>query len=120
MKWTIAEVLKEAASELNNAGVPEARREAGWLLSFILEKDRAFLLSHAEDHVDENSLVRFRVLVDRRAEGEPMQYIIGVQDFYGREFRVTSDVLIPRPETELLVEAALQRVGASAPMICDV
>ena len=120
MKWTIAEILKEAASELDNAGVPEARREAGSLLSFILGKDRTFLISHAEDETDENSFVQFREFVERRAAGEPLQYITGVQDFYGREFCVTPDVLIPRPETELLVEAALQKVGDTAPSICDV
>lgn len=122
MKWTIAEILREATSELDNAGVPEARREAGSLLSFVLGKDRTFLISHAEDTVDENSLVRLRDFVERRAAGEPLQYITGVQDFYGREFQVTSEVLIPRPETELLVEAALQIVGdvGTAPSICDV
>ena len=120
MKWTIAEILKEAASELDNAGVPEARREAGSLLSFVLGKDRTFLISHAEDETDENSFVRLREFVERRAAGEPLQYITGVQDFYGREFRVTPDVLIPRPETELLIEAALQIVGDTAPFICDV
>ena len=120
MKWTIAKILKEAASELNNAGVPEARREARSLLSFILGKDRTFLISHAEDETDENSFVRLREFVERRAAGEPLQYITGVQDFYGREFRVTPDVLIPRPETELLIEAALQIVGDTAPFICDV
>lgn len=122
MKWTIAEVLREAAAELDHAGVPEARREAGSLLSFILGKDRTFLISHAEDETDENSLGRFREFVERRAAGEPLQYITGVQDFYGREFRVSPEVLIPRPETELLVEAALQIVGeaGAAPFICDV
>jgi release factor glutamine methyltransferase len=122
MKWTIAQILRETTSELDNAGVPEARREAGSLLSFILGKDRTFLISHAEDSVDENSLIRFREFVERRAAGEPLQYITGVQDFYGREFRVTPDVLIPRPETELLVEAALRIAGdvGAAPFICDV
>ena len=120
MSVTIAEILKAATVELDRAGVPEARREAGSLLSFILDKDRTFLISHAEDRVDENSLVRLREFVERRADGEPLQYITGVQDFYGREFRVTPDVLIPRPETELLVEAALQIVGETAPLICDV
>ena len=119
MKSSIGEVLREAARELEYAGVPEARREAGSLLSFILGRDRTFLISHAEDLVDENSWVRLREFVERRAAGEPLQYITGVQDFYGREFRVTPDVLIPRPETELLVEAALQKVSA-APLICDV
>jgi len=120
MTWTIAEILKEAALELDHAGVPEARREAGSLLSFILGKDRTFLISHAEEEVDENSSVRLREFVERRASGEPLQYITGVQDFYGREFQVTPDVLIPRPETELLIEAALQLVGNTDPFICDV
>src|SRR5690349_12681188 len=117
---SVADVLKQASIVLDGAGVPEARREAGSLLSFILDKDRTFLISHAEDRVDENSFVRFREFVERRAAGEPLQYITGVQDFFGREFRVTPDVLIPRPETELLVEAALQKVGDTAPFICDV
>jgi release factor glutamine methyltransferase len=122
MTWTIAEVLREAAAELDRGGVPEARREAGSLLSFILGKDRTFLITHAEDEADEDSVIRFREFVERRAAGEPLQYIVGVQDFYGREFRVTPDVLIPRPETELLVEAVLQIVGeaGAAPLICDV
>lgn len=120
MKWTIAEILKDASRTLEGAGVPEARREASSVLSFILGKDRTFLISHAENETDENSLVRMREFVERRAVGEPLQYITGVQDFYGREFRVTPDVLIPRPETELLVEAALQIVDGAAPFICDV
>lgn len=115
----IAEALREASQILQGAGVPEARREASSLLSFIIAKDRTFLISHAEDQLDEPSLDRFRTAVERRAAGEPLQYISGVQDFFGREFRVTPDVLIPRPETELLVEAALEVVG-TAPSICDV
>lgn len=121
MNASIGEVLREAGRELESASVAEARREANSLLSFVLGKDRTFLISHAEDPVDEDSLSRFGEFVQRRATGEPLQYITGVQDFYGREFRVTPDVLIPRPETELLVEAALQIVTDSgAPFICDV
>ena len=122
MKSTIREVLKEATQVLDSGGVPEARREAGSLLSFILGKDRTFLISHAEEQIDDHSWNRLREFVERRATGEPLQYITGVQDFYGREFRVTPDVLIPRPETELLVEAALQIIGDrdAAPSLCDV
>jgi release factor glutamine methyltransferase len=120
-KNSIAESLREAAQALQAAGVPEARREAGSLLSFVTARDRTFLISHAEDLLADTDLDRFREVVARRAEGEPLQYITGVQDFFGREFRVTPDVLIPRPETELLVEAALEVVaGISSPLICDV
>jgi len=115
----IAEALLEASQILQTSGVPEARREAGSLLSFVISRDRTFLISHAEDLIDEHSLDQFREAVERRAAGEPLQYITGIQDFFGREFRVTPDVLIPRPETELLVEAALEVVG-DAPLICDV
>lgn len=118
--WTIAEVLREAGRELEGAGVPEARREAGSLLSFVLGKDRTFLISHAEDRVADTALRQFELLVKRRAAGEPLQYITGVQDFFGREFRVTPDVLIPRPETELLVEAALELQSSEPGYFCDV
>jgi release factor glutamine methyltransferase len=118
--YSIAEALKEASRMLEAAGVPEARRDAGSLLSFVLGRDRTFLISHAEDPVDDGSLGQFREVVERRAAGEPLQYITGVQDFYGREFRVTPDVLIPRPETELLVEAALEVIDDADAFICDV
>ena len=119
---TISEALREASQILQAAGVPEERREAGSLLSFVIARDRTFLISHADDQLAESSVGQFREAVERRAAGEPLQYITGVQDFFGREFCVTPDVLIPRPETELLVEAALEVVGGrnAAPFICDV
>jgi release factor glutamine methyltransferase len=120
MSISIAESLVQASQMLRDAGVPEARREASSLLSFVIGKDRTFLISHAEDQLSDNDLDRFQQCVSRRATGEPLQYITGVQDFYGREFSVTRDVLIPRPETELLVEAALEVFDASARSICDI
>jgi release factor glutamine methyltransferase len=121
MPDSIADSLKEAAQILREAGVPEARREAGSLLSFVIGKDRTFLINHADDPVAAADLQRFRDAVTRRSAGEPLQYITGVQDFFGREFRVTPDVLIPRPETELLVEASLQVIaGRATPLICDI
>jgi release factor glutamine methyltransferase len=118
---SIAAALLEATKVLNQAGVPETRREAGSLLSFILGRDRTFLISHAEDQLGDDALRRFQESVERRASGEPLQYITGVQDFFGRQFLVTPDVLIPRPETELLVEAALELIDSeSEPLICDV
>ena len=116
---SIADALTTAAQVLSSAGVPEARREAGSLLSFILGKDRTFLIAHAQDQLGDDAFQRFQEGVERRASGEPLQYITGVQDFFGREFRVTPDVLIPRPETELLVEAAIELVGDNS-FICDV
>ena len=116
---SIGEALTEATLLLRHAGVPEARREAGSLLSFIIGKDRTFLISHAEDQLSDESFGRYQELLERRGSGEPLQYITGVQDFFGRAFRVTPDVLIPRPETELLVEAAIELIDSEA-FICDV
>lgn len=116
---SIREALRWAAEELEQNGVAEARREAGALLSHVIGKDRTFLISHAEDLLSENEERLFAGVVKRRAAGEPAQYITGTQDFFGRAFRVTPAVLIPRPETELLVEAALAVMTADA-RICDV
>lgn len=119
MRSSIAESLRDATQILQNAGVPEARREAGSLLSYVIGKDRTFLIAHAENEIDDPSADQFRDVVERRAAGEPLQYITGTQNFFGREFRVTTDVLIPRPETELLVEAALE-ISKRPTLICDV
>jgi release factor glutamine methyltransferase len=122
MKVSIAEALLEASQVLRKAGVPESRREAGALLAYVIDKDRTFLISHAEDQLTPTEFESFRDAIERRAEGEPLQYITGCQDFYGREFRVSPETLIPRPETELLVESALELMGdsKSESRICDV
>jgi release factor glutamine methyltransferase len=119
MGVSIAEALRQASRALDQAGVAEARREAGSLLAHVSGRDRTFLISHAEDQLEEDEWKRFEALIVRRAAGEPAQYITGLQDFFGRTFRVTPEVLIPRPETELLVEAALEVMGANA-VVCDV
>jgi len=121
MPKTIAQALSEASEELNRSGVPEARKEAAALLTHVLDVDRSFLIRNSEDMVDEAAFNRFRLLVERRASGEPAQYITGYQDFYGRRFKVNPDVLIPRPETELLVENALSGIPFTDGFsVCDV
>jgi release factor glutamine methyltransferase len=121
MPISIAETILQGAHRLRKAGVPQARREAGSLLSYVLGRDRSFILSHAEDAVGEEQTERFRECLERRAQGEPLQYIIANQEFFGLDFEVTKDVLIPRPETELLVETALKLLAQSADaFICDV
>jgi release factor glutamine methyltransferase len=78
------------------------------------------LLSHSDEHLRAEEFQHFREVVKRRSLGEPLQYISGFQDFYGREFQVSPAVLIPRPETELLVESALDLLTSSASVFCDV
>lgn len=118
---TIEEALAEATRVLRDAGMKEARRDAASLLMHALARDRAFLITHSGDALAFDQLTRFRRMVVRRAEGVPIQHIKGEQEFYGLMFEVTPDVLIPRPETELLVEKALELLReTTAPFICDV
>jgi release factor glutamine methyltransferase len=118
---TIADALREAAARLRDAGLAEPRREAVTLLSYSLGRDRAFLITHPDGALNDVQLSDFRAWVERRAAGEPFQYIAGRQEFYGLEFEVSRDVLIPRPETELLVEEALELLrDTPSPSVCDV
>ncbi len=117
---TLAEALYQAAQKLTGAGISTARLDAELLLSHVLQKNRTWLFTHAHDDLDSKSEDFFQELIDRRAGREPLQYILGKQEFRGLEFRVMPDVLIPRPETELLVEAAIGSLKASSrPTIID-
>ncbi|MEA2173262.1 MAG: release factor glutamine methyltransferase [Blastocatellia bacterium] len=122
-RMTIGEATREAASILARAGVSDARREAASLLAHAIARDRTFLITHAEEKLARESALKFRDYVERRAAGEPLQYITGRQEFFSLDFEVTPDVLIPRPETELLVEAALRLLDerqAKEAFVCDV
>ncbi len=122
MTTSIAQAILQGANQLRKAGVPEARREAGSLLGHVIARDQSFIITHAEDPIATEDLERFSQLLRERAQGKPLQYLIGRQEFYSLEFEVTPDVLIPRPETELLIETALNLVpGRDATVsICDV
>ena len=119
MAISIAELLLVSAESLRNSGVPNARLDAGALLAHALGRDRTFIITHSDDVVADGVLARYRELIERRAQGEPLQYIVGHQEFFGLDFEVTPQVLIPRPETELLVETALDLIDAT-PFILDV
>ena len=90
--------------------------EARMLAGCVLEKNSAWLIAHADEPVSAKSEKAIAALVERRLRGEPMAYILGEREFYGLPLRVTPAVLIPRPETELLVELALSRMAADAAM----
>jgi release factor glutamine methyltransferase len=100
----VRQAIAEAAALLP---ADNARRDAEMLLMHLLQRDRAWVLAHPEQPLDAETLDALRVLTRRRAEHEPMQYITGRQEFFGLGLRVTPNTLIPRPETELLVEAVL-------------
>jgi len=122
MSLSIAQAAVEATQVLSEAGVPEARREAGSLLAHALGCDRGFIITHAGDPLSAEVFKTFHEFVTRRAAGEPQQYITGQQAFFNLDFQVTKDVLIPRPETELLVETALDLlpIADDEAFICDV
>ena len=104
---SIIQAQAAGAESLRSAGIPDARQEAGSLLAHALRRDRTYVIAHGNDVLASDQLDRFQTLIARRAAREPLQYIVGYQEFFKLEFEVTPGVLIPRPETELVVEAAL-------------
>ena len=115
--------LIRARAELVEARVESPRLTAELLLGHVLGWERSRILSHPEDPLSDEVMGRFSSLIRRRAAGEPLQYLTGTQEFFGLPFRVTPDVLIPRPETEILVEKALQLargLGAGPVRFADV
>lgn len=117
----ICEAIALAGKVLDDAGVAEGRREAATLLAFALGCDRAYLFAHPEQTVIGDQAKAFREAIGRRASHEPLQYITGRQEFWRSEFLVTPAVLIPRPETEILVEEAVRLLAtAEHPRFCEV
>ena len=108
---TVRGLLAVAAGSLDG---DDAKRESELLLSHALGQDRAWLYAHADDALAAADAVRFHSLLVRRAAGEPVAYIVGHREFWSLDLAVTPDVLIPRPETELLIELALRRISQSA------
>jgi release factor glutamine methyltransferase len=112
--WTVLKVLNWTREYLTEKGVENSRLEAEWLLCASLSLDRVGLYLNFDKPLSESELALFRGKVARRARREPLQYILGTQEFMGLEFDVTPAVLIPRLDTEVLVEEALQRANPSA------
>ena len=100
----ICEWLDSATRQLQAAGVDSARLDAELLLTDVLGKPREWILAHIDTSLQATNLQGLDALLARRLGGEPMAYIFGRKEFYGRDFTVTPDVLIPRPETEQLIE----------------
>jgi release factor glutamine methyltransferase len=119
---TIAETLNRASEYLRQASVPNDLLDAQTLLAEALSRDRTYLIINFNKLLTNDELIKYQALIERRASGEPLQYIIGHQEFFGLEFEVTPDVLIPRPETEIIVEETIriaQQVAFKRPLIVD-
>ncbi len=114
------DLLKSSEKQLLAVGIESARREAEWLLAAVLNTNRANLYIMRERELQSNEQANFGTMLHRRLKREPLQYILGVCEFYGFEFVVSPAVLIPRPETELLVEKVAElAVKISSPRIID-
>lgn len=116
---TIRSALLQAQAQLNNS--PElteidARYESQLLLQHILHVNRAWLIAHENDELQPAGQAKFTELLERRSNGEPIAYILGKREFYGLDLTVTPATLIPRPDTEILVEAALNKMPADKSM----
>jgi release factor glutamine methyltransferase len=117
---TLGEVLKAAIAEFDRKRVPASRLTAEVLLAHCLGVDRVHLVAHDNDSIRPDRAERYRDTVRRRLVGEPLQYITGIQEFYGRDFKVDSNVLIPRPETEFVVDTVKELNRSNQPRIIDV
>jgi release factor glutamine methyltransferase len=107
----IRTALREAIVRLESESVPSAALAAELLLLHVMQRDRAWIYAHPEAPLSGEQWQDYFALIARRAAGSPVQHLTGVQEFWGLEFEVTPDVLIPRPETEHVVEVTLARLG---------
>lgn len=109
--WTIRRVIAWATEDLKKRGMSSPRLDVELLLGRVLGLDRVRLVIDADRPLDRSELTRYREMHQRRRVGEPVAYLLGVREFYGRPFRVDRRVLIPRPDTEALVEVAMERTA---------
>lgn len=117
---TVAELLEKGKSLLKENDVDNYANEARWIFESVFECGREYVIFHSHDNADSEKAVRYIESVTRRAGGEPVQYVIGSWDFYGETFAVGDGVLIPRPETEILVDFALDYLKEkSNPVVID-
>jgi release factor glutamine methyltransferase len=107
---TYREALDNGEKELSRAGIGDARNDAWLLLAMVCQIDHTFYYVHMDEEMDAELLENYEGLVRKRKERVPLQYITGEQEFMGLRFRVNSSVLVPRQDTETLVEEALKRI----------
>lgn len=117
---TIHEALRAAQRRLENAGVPIADHDASVLLARVLGEDRLMMKLNSHRMLSDEDAAAFDALLVRRQKREPLQYILGEADFMGLTFHVDSRVLVPRPDTEILCEEALRRLGEAGGRVLDI
>lgn len=108
--WTIGGILKWTEQYFGGKGIENPRLDAEVLLSYVLQKERIYLYVHFDEPLEAAEMSAFHDLVRRRVQHEPVAYLIGSREFMGLDFAVDPSVLIPRPDTEILVQAAIERL----------
>ncbi len=118
--WTLLKVLQWTQQRFTERGIATARLDAEVLLAHLLKLDRVGLYTHFDQPLAVEELAAYRELIKRRLAGEPVAYLVGKKEFRSLELGVTAAVLVPRPDTELAVEVALELAGpVAAPRVCD-
>jgi len=117
MAKSVAEALVEASAALGNE--PDDRRDAARLLGHVTGLSRSDIIAHPESLLCSTHLIELQALIERRRQGHPLAYLIGTQSFWDLDFKVTPDTLIPRPETELLIEIILNQSNSAPKTIID-
>ncbi len=112
--WTIGKILKWTEEYFQKYNIENPRLDAEVLLGYVLNKERIFLYVHFDQPLDSEELANFKECIKKRAMKMPVAYITGVREFMGLDFKVTEATLIPRPDTEILVETAMERLGKIA------
>ena len=120
--WTIGRILKWTEQYFKEKGIESPRLDAEVLLSHILGRERIYLYVHFDEPLEPTELARYREAIKQRVQRVPVAYIIGEKEFMGLTFKVTADTLVPRPDTEILVQAAIERLRArgDAPRFADI
>ncbi len=118
--WTVLKMLRWITGYFQDKGIDSPRLDAELLLAEILKVDRVGIYLNYDRPLDSHELELIRPLVRKRGQREPLQYLLGYTEFWSRRFQVTPDVLIPRPDTEILVEEALRQVPETPGRILDV
>ena len=112
--WTIGSIIKWTEQYFRDKGVDSPRLDAEVLLSHVLKKERIYLYIHFDEPLEAGELAAFRAMVKKRVQRIPVAYIVGAREFMGLTFAVSPAVLIPRPDTEILVEAVIERLKDKA------
>ncbi len=120
--WTIGRILKWTEQYFKQKNIESPRLDAEVLLSHILGRERIYLYVHFDEPLEPTELARYREAIKQRVQRVPVAYIIGEKEFMGLTFKVTADTLVPRPDTEILVQAAVERLRArgETPRFADI